>query len=427
MVLTHFFSNLVSFLETGATHGGYVFLLIISVLESIPLVGTTVPGHTAVIVSGFLAHIGIFNLWIVIFLASIGAVLGDTIGFYLGRKYGMPLIEKFKFRFFAREEYIEKTRALIGKHTGKALIIGRFNPLTRSLMPFVVGASRAPARTFWIFNAIGGVSWATASVMLGYVFGLGYHAAAGYIGKGLVIAILAASAIVWGYKFVNMRFHIFRRYELFALALNALSLGALAKTVQDAWAVHSYMADFDIWVNQFMAHLTGQIAPIVASIANIISAIGSTAVTAGLGILVGFAFLLKKKWRSGVIMLVSIGSSGVMIELMKMFFLRVRPENALQVVSNDPSFPSGHAALAAAFFVALVYLFTPRIAGWVKRELLIVAGVLAVIAIGVSRLVLNVHWASDVIAGWSLGVFCATATILLVRYLGALVVRKIED
>ncbi|MEK9177922.1 MAG: phosphatase PAP2 family protein, partial [Patescibacteria group bacterium] len=122
-------------------------------------------------------------------------------------------------------------------------------------------------------------------------------------------------------------------------------------------------------------------------------------------------------------MIVSVGSTGFIIELMKTFFMRARPENALQIL-NDYSFPSGHAALAAAFFIVIAYLFTPKIHSWVKRELFIVICVLVIILIGVSRIVLNVHWVSDVIAGWSLGIFCATATILLVRYVGALVTRK---
>lgn len=423
MPFEHLFSNIVNYIELGATHGGYTFLFLISIIEAIPLFGTIVPGHTAVIVSGFLAKIGIFNIWIVIILASFGAILGDMVGFYLGRKYGMSLIDRFKSRFFINEKHIEKTRSLINKHTGKALIIGRFNPFTRPLMPFVVGANHTPTGTFWIFNIIGGILWATASVMIGYIFGFGYHIAAQYIGKGIVIAVLATIVIIWGYKFVNMRFHIFKKYELFALTLNVLSLWVLIKTMEDAWAVRSFMAQFDIWVNQFMAHLTSQVMPIAGTIAGFMSLIGGTKAVVLIGVLFSIAFILRKMWRSATIMILSIGLAGIMIEFLKTFFMRARPENALQVL-GDYSFPSGHAALAAAFFVVIVYLFTPKIHSWIKRELLIVICVLFMIAIGISRIVLNVHWVSDVVAGWSLGIFCATATILLVRYVGSLIMWK---
>ena len=220
-----------------------------------------------------------------------------------------------------------------------------------------------------------------------------------------------------------MRFHIFKRYELFALILNVLSFWVLVKTMEDAWAVQSFMAQFDIWVNQFMVNLTTHVMPIVGTIAGFVSAVGGTKVVAIVGVLFSVVFIMSKRWRSATLMILSVGSTGFMIELMKIFFMRARPENALQVLS-DYSFPSGHAALAAAFFVAIAYLFTPKIHSWIKRELLIVICVLSIIVIGFSRVVLNVHWVSDVVAGWSLGIFCATATILLVRYVGTLIMWK---
>ncbi|MEK9177750.1 MAG: DedA family protein, partial [Patescibacteria group bacterium] len=332
MPFEYLFSNIVNYIEIGATHGGYVFLFLISIIEAVPLIGATVPGHTAVIISGFLARIGIFNIWIVIILASLGAIIGDMIGFHLGKKYGMSLIDRFKSRFFISEKHIEKTRSLINKHTGKALIIGRFNPLTRPLMPFIVGTSHVRTGTFWIYNIIGGILWATSSVMIGYIFGSGYRAAAQYAGKGIVVAILATLLIIWGYRFVNMRFHIFRRYELFALILNILSFWALAKTMEDAWAVQSFMAQFDIWVNQFMASLTINIMPIAGTIAGFVSAIGGTKVVIIIATLIGIVFISRKKWRSATIMIVSVGSTGFIIELMKTFFMRARPENALQIL-----------------------------------------------------------------------------------------------
>ena len=119
-------------------------------------------------------------------------------------------------------------------------------------------------------------------------------------------------------------------------------------------------------------------------------------------------------------MILSIASSFFLFTFLKDFFGRIRPENALQLLT-DPSFPSGHATMAAAFFFVCAYLFSRKIKHWVWRELFIVLCALLTIAIGVSRIVLNVHWVSDVIAGWALGIFCATASIILVRYVGELV------
>lgn len=411
---------MVAVVEHAARHGGYLFLFLISIVEAIPFIGAFVPGHTAVIVSGFLAKIGVFNLWVVMALASAGAILGDMIGFYLGRKYGMSLADKLMPYFFIRAEHIEKARAMVGKHTGKALIIGRFNPITRPLMPFIVGSSHSKIARFWIFNIIGGIMWATSSVLLGYVLGLGYHTAAGYLGRLVVAAVIAVILIVWGYRFVNMRFHIFKKYELFALGLNILSLWMLAKTIEDAWAAKSFMANFDIAVNIFMAN---HVTPFLAAISAVIGIVGGTVATGGLGILSGVVLAFNKKWRTASLFTLSTGSTGIILGMMKEFFMRARPVNALQHLT-DPSFPSGHSGLAAAFFVILAYVLAPHIKNLAKREWMIVGCVLAIIIIGLSRVALNVHWSSDVIAGWSLGVFCATGSILFVRYAGALIAKK---
>jgi undecaprenyl-diphosphatase len=148
-------------------------------------------------------------------------------------------------------------------------------------------------------------------------------------------------------------------------------------------------------------------------------------------VLFGFVLLYRKRWRIGSIFLISMVSTAFSLGILKEFFMRVRPEDSagvilgfLKPIVNDPSFPSGHAGMAAAFFVVLTYFLAPKISSRVKREFMIIACVLAVFAIGLSRIVLNVHWTSDVIAGWSLGVFMATGSILLVRYLGVLIIRK---
>jgi membrane protein DedA with SNARE-associated domain len=69
-------------------------------------------------------------------------------------------------------------------------------------MPFMVGCSQAPAKRFWFFNIIGGILWVFSSVLIGYVFGLGYHAIAGFVGRLVLIAIVTSIIIIWGYRFV---------------------------------------------------------------------------------------------------------------------------------------------------------------------------------------------------------------------------------
>ena len=426
MPYAHLFSVLASNVEAIVTHGGYAVLFIFTLLEGVPLVGMAVPGHITIIIAGFFAKVGTLELGWVLLLASVGAVLGDYIGFYIGRKYGMSFIDRLRPYFFITDAHIAKAHELLSKHTGKAMVFGRFSPMTRAIMPFLVGTSKTTDKKFWIFNLIGGVSWAVSSVMIGYVFGAGYHAITGHLGRFALMAVVAAAIIIWGYRFVNMRFHIFKRYELFTLGLNILSLWALAAMIGEL-ASRSFKLGFDVWVS---SHVVDPVTHAIlmpnslVQTAYWVSTVGGMAVTGYLGALVGLWLLLRKRWRSAAIMLMAVVSTSIIVPIMKEFFMSPRPIDSLQPILTDPSFPSGHAAMAAAFFLAIAYVSAPKIHSWVKRELMMVACVLATIAIGLSRLVLNVHWVSDVIAGWALGVFLATASILLVRYAGVFFIKK---
>lgn len=426
MQYTHIFSGISDHIETIVVHGGYPFLFFAVLLEGLPLIGTIVPGHIAIVGAGFLAKIDIMNLWVVLSISLFAAIVGDSMGFFLGRKYGLSLIDRLRPYFFITEAHITKATGLLDKHTGKSMIIGRFSPVTRALMPFLVGASSTPVHKFWLYNIIGAVGWVTSSIFIGYVFGAGYHVAAGYFGKFIVIAIIASVLIIWGYRFVNARFHIFKRYELFTLSLNLLSLWSFLRTVQ-MLTNSSFKLGFDVWINTIMSgfNSTHFWSPAFVLVSNIVTNVGSTAVTMILGVFTASYFASRRKWRSASIMFLSIFSTAILTTLLKEFFMSPRPMNSLILeAANDYGFPSGHSSLAAVFFVIVAYLAARKIHSRTKRELVITGCVVATIAIGLSRLALNVHWASDVIGGWSLGVFCATASILLVRYVSVLVVKK---
>lgn len=438
----HFFSSFTDTLVAFAAGGGYVALFIILLLEGLPLIGVAIPGHVAVISAGFLVSIGTLNFFWVFMIALSGAVLGDYVSFILGRKYGWPLIEHLRPFFFISESVIAKARAFLDAHTGKALFFGRFNPVTRGLMPFFVGANRMSPKPFWIWNTIGAVVWVFGSVVLGYALGLGYNVVSGWTSRALVVAIILAVLIVWSYRFVNVRFHIFRRYELFVLGLNLASLLIFFRMVEDAFSAQPFMAAFDLYVNALVNDLIAMdFGGSLIRVASWVSALGGTIMMAILTITGGIVLAANKKWRSAIVLLFSMGSTVLLVGWIKDIILRIRPENLIAMEDPpavigflfdrastfiDPSFPSGHAAFAAAFFVIVAYLAVPRIKSWVKRELFIVLSVILTLVIGISRVLVSAHWASDVIAGWALGIFCAATSILFVRYVGTLVAGKIQ-
>jgi membrane protein DedA with SNARE-associated domain len=94
MSYMHLFSIVASHLQSIVSSGGYAALFVLTVLEGLPVIGMAVPGHVAILVAGFLARIGTLHLGWVIAVSVVGALLGDYAGFFLGRKYGVGLIDR---------------------------------------------------------------------------------------------------------------------------------------------------------------------------------------------------------------------------------------------------------------------------------------------------------------------------------------------
>lgn len=410
--MLHFFGPLISNLQLIVEHGGYFILFVITVLEGVPVIGSLVPGHTTVILSGFFSKLHIFNINIVVPLVIISAMIGDYTGYYLGRKYGYGFLKKFGKLLFIKEEYIEKARTIIGNHTGKSIILGRFNPITRPLVPFIIGASNIHQKKFWLYDFMGVFIWSIVSIGIGYVFGAGYHAISGLLGKFIIIAIVIAILIVWSYSFINRKFHLFAKYELIVLFCNLLGLYGFFKTIQDALKDHAFMVELDIWINGFFnSHISSAGLSVMTFITNVFSP-----TTFSVLVFVGIVYFIKsRQWRYAIISILSMGGGLFITALLKEIVLRPRPEFAI-IIENDFSFPSGHAVASTVFFTLLIYFCARKIKKTLWRELFITLSVLLVLLTVLSRLYLGVHWLSDTLAGVSFGLFWTTLMILLVRY-----------
>ena len=417
-ILAPFIDNLQSIVE----HGGYTILFFITILEGIPIVGPLIPGHTAVILSGFLIKVGVFNWLVVAIVVIIGAMLGDITGYFLGKKYGFVFLEKFGKYFFVKHEHIEKAKEIVAKHTGKAIIFGRFSPITRPLAPFAVGASNVPIKRFWFYDFIGVVIWATGSILLGYLFGASYHVVANVVGKFIAIALVLALIIIWGYSFINRRFHIFAKYELIVLILNLIGLYTFFRTVQDALIDRGSLVNIDVWFNQFFA---SHITPSFVFFMKIVSDIFSPAFLSIVAVAGIIYLLFKKHWRYATITFFSVSGGLFLGSLVKEIVMRPRPIDAL-IFETDFSFPSGHVVMATIFFTLLIYIFVRKFKTLFWREIFIVISVLLIALTALSRLYLGVHWFSDVVAGCALGLFWTTLMILLVRYVDMIFKRFTE-
>ncbi|HEX4472753.1 MAG TPA: DedA family protein [Nocardioides sp.] len=178
-----------------------VALLIIAALvfgEAALFFGFVLPGETAVVYGGVLADAGKVSVLLVLAVVVVAAVVGDSIGFEVGRTLGPRLVRAPVLR--NHPERLEQAQAYLRRRGGRAVVMGRFTAFLRAVMPGLAGASRMEYRRFLVFNLIGGVLWGTACVLLGFfaAHSIGTITHALGITSG-VIGVFIAVGLVWAW------------------------------------------------------------------------------------------------------------------------------------------------------------------------------------------------------------------------------------
>jgi membrane-associated protein len=149
---------------------GYIGFFIVVWAESGFFLGVTLPGDSLLFLLGVLASQGIFDLYILLGTLTAAAILGDSFGYWFGKKLGPALFTKEDSRFFKRS-YLEKTSAFYEKHGAKTIVIGRFLPIIRTFAPIVAGACGMNYRTFVTYNVFGALFWVLSVTLAGYFLG----------------------------------------------------------------------------------------------------------------------------------------------------------------------------------------------------------------------------------------------------------------
>ncbi len=151
-----------------AHHYGYGAVFVGIMLEN---TGLPIPGETITLVGGFLAGSGELDYWFVLGSAIAGAVLGDSLGYWIGALGGWPLLTRLGRTFRIQEEQLIYVRDQFGKNAAKAVFIGRFIALLRIFAGPLAGISRMPYPKFLLFNFAGAATWASVMVSLSYFAG----------------------------------------------------------------------------------------------------------------------------------------------------------------------------------------------------------------------------------------------------------------
>jgi membrane protein DedA with SNARE-associated domain len=154
---------------------GYGIVFAATFLENSVGAGVIVPGETLVIIGGFYARIG--ELWLpgVAFVAIVGAVLGDNLGYWIGRRYGRGFLERHGRKLLVTPERLEAAEGYYRRHGGKTVFLGRFIPVVRSVGFIVAGVARMEWRRFLVYDVAGATVWGIGHSLLGYGLGASYQ------------------------------------------------------------------------------------------------------------------------------------------------------------------------------------------------------------------------------------------------------------
>ncbi|MBI2815981.1 MAG: VTT domain-containing protein [Acidobacteria bacterium] len=171
------------------TWGGVVLVCIIVFVETGLFFGFFLPGDSLLVTAGIFAAAGFLDISTLLFFASACAVLGDQVGYYIGRKTGQALYSRPNSRFF-KQQHLERTRAFYEKHGPKTIVLARFVPIVRTFAPAVAGAAEMRYRRFVTYNVFGGILWIFSMTLLGYFLGASIPNINRYIHWVIAVVIL---------------------------------------------------------------------------------------------------------------------------------------------------------------------------------------------------------------------------------------------
>lgn len=427
-------------LQTLMTQYGLVALGLLIFLES---AGLPLPGETMLLLAAAAAAQGVLPIGAVIAVAAMAAIIGDSLGYWIGHRYGLALITRYGPWLRITPAHVAHGQSFFQRHGAKAVFLGRFVALLRVLAAVLAGVSQMPYTHFLLYNALGGVVWAAAVGGLGFLFGsqlpvleawlrqigwaLAGIAVAGLIGviawrwlaqrqalvrswlnraaqrlarSGLVRAMQALQGHISPWTYLGV-------HTTSGLLISIASLLAFAQIVDSALGQET-LAVLDLRLvlalHQVATPLTSQVMRFITALGSPVIVVIALAGTVALGV--------WRRWPELILWIGAIGGGSVLTIVLKALIRRPRPMLANPIdLEASWSFPSGQALMAVITYGLLAYLLIVRLRQWRWQVALALASLFLVVLIGFSRLYLGVHYLSDVLAGYAAGM-CWLATCL---------------
>ena len=435
--------------------GAWTYLLVgfFAFAETGAFVGLVVPGETVMLLGGAVAGQGAIDVYVLIAIAWFAAWAGDTTSFFLGRRLGREFVMRNGPRFGISHERFEKVEDYFSRHGGKTIFIGRFISLVRAFAPFIAGSSGMRYRAFVPYSILGTGIWASAHILIGYIFSRSIDTAAKYAGRGAfllgtLIAVTVGSVFLYrrlrvqenraaAVRWMEDRtatawiVRLSRRFQpqlrfLWDRVTPGGTFGLEFTSLMATLAVGSFvLVAYTVIVGGDAGPTPGDVTATdvvealrngwLVNVAKAVTTLGAGAVVFSLAAVCAVALAARRRWAELGVLLAGMAIVVVGAHELKDALDRPRPDAGLIDVSGS-SFPSAHAAYST-FYVWLAVTIVMRLRTGMTRGALVVAiGIALTAAVGLSRVYLDVHYMSDVNAGWALGAvaFSLCAAVALV-------------
>ncbi len=437
---------------------GYLIIFLISFLESIAFVGIFVPGTVVIAIAGFAAAQGYLDVAVVIWFAAIGAILGDALSFSLGKKGTRLFRQENKI---LRAAHLERGEKFLKKYGSKSVFLGRFIGPIRPIIPFVAGMFTMNPREFYIWNIASAFGWSALYVLLGYFFGQAWQTVVVWstrIGIFIVcvllffglLYLLKQFVIHHGKRAITMFVSLYQsmrdavatnpevqkfakrhtdsihfmqarltRKKFSGLPATLLAISFLYTFIVLLGLVEDFLSSDPIIAvdTRFANLLVAFRDPTLTKIFLWITAIGNSSIVFLLAASFTIAFWIwKKRYLIFPLWLGIIGSQAVTF-IGKVSLHRARPSALIPVYAEDSySFPSGHAAAAVLLYGFIIYCIWRNTSRWAYRINALFVGIGIIVCVGFSRLYLGVHFLSDVLSGYLVGLLWLIISISITEW-----------
>jgi len=428
-------------LLAGHPHWAGLFVFLVAALEAVVLAGYVIPGAMILVAVGGIVGVGHLPLLPILAWATAGAIAGDGFSYWLGYRYRETLAGRWPFSRYP--DLMAQGEAFFRRHGGKSVVLGRFLPVLRPIIPTVAGILGMPPRRFYPANALSALVWAPLHILPGVLAGASLELLRG-VSPRLAVAALGVLAVLvlgwWSTRLLVLRTTpLARRLFDRAYAWTQRNRGSLlqrlavrfdpahpatAALVATLTLLVVALAGFfalveDVVTRDELVRSDQAISTLMQGVRNpwtdpfmiAVSSLGDSIVTGAVALTLLGWLVLRGHRRLALAAGSALALTAAGLPLLKLLVRAPRPV-AMYAGFDAFSFPSGHTSMAAAVYGLVAWLGAGAL-GQRWRPLVYLPALFWMLLMATSRVYLGAHWSSDVLAGLCFGLLAPLALAAL--------------